>query len=63
MKIIVASDSHYERVMLMNLAGEIARRGDIDAVIHLGDMEGDADWLRKRLSALGSTVKIKARRG
>ena len=31
MKIIVASDSHYERVMLMNLAGEIARRGDIDA--------------------------------
>ena len=50
MKIIVASDSHYERVMLMNLAGEIARRGDIDAVIHLGDMEGDADWLRKRLS-------------
>ena len=50
MKIIVASDSHYEKAMLMNLAGEIRRRGDIDAVIHLGDMEGDADWLRRNLS-------------
>ena len=50
MKLIVASDSHYDKVMLMNLAQEIRRRGDIDAVIHLGDMEGDADWLRKNLS-------------
>ncbi len=50
MKIIVASDSHYEKAMLMNLAGEIRRRGDIDAVIHLGDMEGDAEWLRRNLS-------------
>ena len=50
MKLIVASDSHYDRVMLMNLAQEIKRRGDIDAVIHLGDMEGDADWLRKNLA-------------
>ncbi|MBQ8954840.1 MAG: metallophosphoesterase [Clostridia bacterium] len=49
MKIIVASDSHYERVMLMNLAQEINRRGDVDAVIHLGDMVGDADWLRRSL--------------
>ena len=49
MKIIVASDSHYEKAMLMNLAGEIRRRGDIDAVIHLGDMEGDAEWLRRNL--------------
>ena len=50
MKLIVASDSHYDKVMLVNLAQEIKRRGDIDAVIHLGDMQGDADWLRKNLS-------------
>ncbi|MBR3502976.1 MAG: metallophosphoesterase [Clostridia bacterium] len=50
MKLIVASDSHYDKVMLMNLAREINRRGDIDAVIHLGDMEGDAAWLRKNLA-------------
>ena len=48
MKIIVASDSHYERAMLMNLAQEIGERGDIDAVIHLGDMESDAKWLAAR---------------
>ncbi len=50
MKIIVASDSHYERAMLMNLAQEIGERGDIDAVIHLGDMESDAKWLAARLA-------------
>lgn len=50
MKIIVASDSHYERAMLMNLAQEIKRRGDIGAVIHLGDMEADAEWLRRNLT-------------
>ncbi|MBO4297222.1 MAG: metallophosphoesterase [Clostridia bacterium] len=50
MTIVVASDSHYARAMLMNLAEEIRRRGDIDAVIHLGDMEGDAEWLRGRLT-------------
>ena len=50
MKLIVVSDSHYDRAALMNLAQEIQRRGDIGAVIHLGDMEGDADWLRNRLA-------------
>ena len=50
MKLIVASDSHYEKAMLMNLAQEIKRRGDIDAVIHLGDMTGDAHWLMKNLA-------------
>ncbi len=50
MKIIVASDSHYERAMLISLVEEIRRRGDIDTVIHLGDMEGDADWLRGHLN-------------
>ena len=50
MKLIVASDSHYDKTMLMNLADEIRRRGDIDVLIHLGDMEADADWLRRNLS-------------
>ncbi len=50
MKIVVASDSHYERVMLMNLVQEIRRIGGVDAVIHLGDMEADADWLRRNLT-------------
>jgi len=49
MKIIAVSDSHYNRVELMNLAQEIRRRGDIGVVIHLGDMEGDAQWLRSSL--------------
>ena len=59
MKIIVASDSHYERAMLISLVEEIRRRGDIDAVIHLGDMEGDADWLRM-IRAHGDEVVAEA---
>ena len=50
MKIIVVSDSHCERGMLLSLAEEITVRGDIDAIIHLGDVESDAKWLHERLN-------------
>ena len=50
MKIIVVSDSHCERGMLLSLAEEIAMRGDVDAIIHLGDVESDAKWLHERLN-------------
>ena len=50
MKIIAATDSHYDRAALIQLTEEIRRRGDIDAVIHTGDMVGDAQWLRRSLT-------------
>jgi uncharacterized protein len=50
MKIIVISDSHCERGMLLSLAEEVTARGDIDALIHLGDVESDAKWLHERLN-------------
>lgn len=49
MKIIVVSDSHYDRCALSNLAEIIMRRGDIDALIHLGDVQSDAEWLKGHL--------------
>ena len=50
MKIIVVSDSHYHRTALSNLVQDIMQRGDINAVIHLGDMVGDAEMLERSLS-------------
>lgn len=50
MKIIVVSDSHYDRAALSSLAEDIARRGDMDALIHLGDVESDAQWLKEHLN-------------
>lgn len=49
MKVIVVSDSHYDRAALSSLAEEITRRNDVDALIHLGDVESDAQWLQARL--------------
>lgn len=49
MKLLVVSDSHFDRTALSNLLEEIRRRGDIDAVAHLGDMQSDAVWLRAQL--------------
>ena len=49
MKLLVVSDSHFDRTALSSLLEEIRRRGDIDAVAHLGDMQSDAVWLRAQL--------------
>lgn len=50
MKIIVVSDSHYERGPVMSLIEMISSRSDIDALIHLGDGSGDVKLIRERLN-------------
>lgn len=47
MKILVISDTHRQILYLKDV---LERVGEIDALIHLGDVEGQEEYIRSRLS-------------
>lgn len=48
-RLFVVSDTH-ECTGMLELAAQRAEEGEFDAVIHLGDVRRDAEWLEKRLN-------------
>ena len=49
MKLLAVSDSHRAQQPLDDLVSAVRARGDIGLCVHLGDVTGDADYLRARL--------------